>query len=356
MSMKNLLSKWWQPTLLGLDIGSSSIKAVQLKKTKEEFQLQHFGFAPLPPESIVNGGIFNSGNVINAIRGLCGLAKIQTKNVVLAINGHSLIIKKISVAEMTERELEEQLPWEAAHYIPDVSDVNMDYRILGHRPETNQMEILLVAAKMDMVNDYVAMVTEAGLDPVIVDVDALALENAFAMNYEVQEGNVVLINIGASTTNINILSGGKTAFVRVLSIGGNQFTEEIQKQFNISLDEAEALKLGGEMPENEHAILPQEVDKILCSVAGSLAAEIQKSIDFYSATTIDANIAKIYLSGGTSKIAQVKDVLENRLGLPFEIMDSFKKIQIDKKQFDVDFLKRISPMAAAAVGLASREL
>src|SRR5881394_887707 len=207
---------------LGLDIGSSSVKLVQLKEAKRGYILDAFGVAPLPPEAIVDGALMNSTAIVEAIRGLVAQYKLKNREVAIGVSGHSVIIKKISMPRMTQEELEESIQWEAEQYIPfDVKDVNIDTQILNPdaNDATGQMDVLLVAAKKDMINDYTTVVSEAGLYPVVVDVDAFAVQNMFYVNYDIPEREtVVLINAGASVVNINIIAGGMTVFTRDVTI------------------------------------------------------------------------------------------------------------------------------------------
>ena len=237
-----------------------------------------------------------------------------------------------------------------------MKDVNIDTQILN--PEANdatgQMDVLLVAAKKDMINDYTTVVSEAGLAPVVVDVDAFAVQNSFNVNYQLPDKEtVVLINAGASVVNINIISNGITVFTRDVTIGGNQFTEEIQKQLNVSYEEAEALKIGGGRQDTD-AVVPQEVERVMGSVAEQVAGEIQRSLDFYAGTAADANFSRVYLSGGTAKIPALFKTIESRVGVPVEILNPFKNIEIDNRRFDPAFIMDVAPVAAVAVGLSLR--
>src|SRR5512133_2933609 len=221
---------------VGLDIGSSSVKLVQLKEKRGGFALQAFGSAPLPPEAIVDGALMNSSAIVEAIQ------KLKVREVAIGVRGHSVIIKKIALPRMTQEELDESIQWEAEQYIPfDVKDVNIDTQILTPEGDAaGQMDVLLVAAKKDMINDYTSVCAEAGLTATVVDVDAFAVQNAFEANYEAMgDDTVVLVNVGAAVSNINVISRGVTTFTRDITMGGNAFTEEIQKQLNISYDEAE---------------------------------------------------------------------------------------------------------------------
>ena len=347
---------------LGLDIGSTSVKMVLLKEQRKRgelsYALQSFGMKPLPPEAIVDGALMNSTAIVQALQELMSELKIKNKEVAIGVSGHSVIIKKIQMPRMSQEELEESIQWEAEQYIPfDVKDVNIDTQILdaGGNDATGQMDVLLVAAKKDMINDYTTVVSEAGLAPVVVDVDAFAVQNMFNVNYDMPEKEtVVLINAGASVVNINIIANGVTVFTRDVTIGGNQFTEEIQKQLNVSYEEAEALKIGGNRADAD-AVVPQEVERVLASVAEQVAGEIQRSLDFYAGTAADANFSKVFLSGGTAKIPALFKTIEARVGVPVEILNPFRKIDVDNRKFDPAFIMDVAPMAAVAVGLALRK-
>jgi len=340
---------------LGLDIGSSSVKLVQLKEKKGGYALEAFGVSRLPPETIVDGALMNSAAVVQAIQELLAEHKVKARDVAIGVRGHSVIIKKISLPRMSQDELDESIQWEAEQYIPfDVKDVNIDTQILTPAADAaGQMDVLLVAAKKDMINDYTSVCAEAGLQAAVVDVDAFAVQNAFETSYDLAPGEtVVLINVGASVANINILAGGTTTFTRDVTLGGNTFTEEIQKQLNISYDEAEALKVGGQGETD--AVVPQEVERVIQGVAEQLAGEIQRSLDFYAATAADNRIARVYLSGGTARIPALFKIIEQRAGVPVEVLNPFKTIEIDHKKFDPMLLTQSAASAAVAVGLALR--
>jgi type IV pilus assembly protein PilM len=340
---------------VGLDIGSSSVKLVQLKEKRGGFTLQAFGAAPLPPEAIVDGALMNSAAIVQAIQELVAQHKVKTRDVAIGVRGHSVIIKKISLPRMTQEELDESIQWEAEQYIPfDVKDVNIDTQILTPEADAaGQMDVLLVAAKKDMINDYTSVCAEAGLTATVVDVDAFAVQNAYEANYEVDAGQaVVLINVGSAVSNINVIARGVTTFTRDITMGGNAFTEEIQKQLNISYDEAEALKVGGQGESD--AVVPQEVERVIQAVADQMGGEIQRSLDFYASTAADGRIARVYLSGGTARIPALFKVIEARAGVPVEILNPFKNVEVDNRKFDPAFILAAAPSAAVGVGLALR--
>ncbi len=340
---------------VGLDIGSSSVKLVQLKEKKGGYVLVAFGAAPLPPEAIVDGALMNSAAIVQAIQELVAQHKVKTKEVAIGVRGHSVIIKKISMPRMSQEELDESIQWEAEQYIPfDVKDVNIDTQILTPDGDAaGQMDVLLVAAKKDMINDYTSVCAEAGLTATVIDVDAFAVQNAFEANYDSSPSDtVVLVNVGAAVSNINVISRGVTTFTRDITMGGNAFTEEIQKQLNISYDEAEALKVGGQGETD--AVVPQEVERVIQAVADQMGGEIQRSLDFYASTAADGKITKAFLSGGTARVPALYKVVEARAGVPVEILNPFKNVEIDNKKFDPGVIVAAAPSAAVGVGLALR--
>lgn len=341
--------------VIGLDVGSSSIKLVELGETKNGYKLQNLGILPLPPEAIVDGALMDSVTIIDTIRELINNTKTKTKDVVASVSGHSVIVKKISLPVMSETELEESIQWEAERYIPfDINDVNIDFQIFGSSSENPEvMDVVLVAAKKDIINDYVSVITEAGLNPVVIDVDAFAIENMLEVNYEIERDEAVAIaNVGASITNINILKNSMTAFTRDIFKGGNQITEEIQRQLHIDYEEAEKIKLGSKIDVTSQPI----IQNVLREASESLAMEIGNSIEFFQSTTTYEKINKLYLSGGGAKIKDFDIILQQQIGIPVEIVNPFKKIEYSEKNFDLEYLREIGPMMAVGVGLATRKV
>jgi len=279
---------------------------------------------------------------------------IKTRNTVASISGHPVIIKKITMPLTSDEELEESIKFEAEQYIPfDLEEVNIDFQILNVDDEkSDQMNVILVAAKKVMIDDYTKLLTDAGLKPMILDIDVFALENAFEMNYSIEENqNVALIDIGASTISINITKDGVSTFTRDVFLGGNQITEELQKQFGISFEEAEDIKTGKDIdaPEFQGG---RDVVKQGCD---NIASEIQKSLDFYSSSSYDS-INKIYLSGGTAKNAYLRDIIEEKANIPTEVIDCIRNIKYDENAFDPEYIKDITALASVGIGLALRRL
>jgi type IV pilus assembly protein PilM len=346
--------------LVGIDIGTHTVKLVQLKKAGKGYQLLNFGVMPLMPESIVDGTITNPSAVVEAIRNLVHMEKIKTKEVATAISGQSVIVKKIRVPEMTDKELAENIQWEAEQHIPfEISDVNIDFQrippsdISGAGAD-GQTDVLLVAARKSKIEDYQNLLIESGLHPVVIDTDIFALENEFEVNNEVEDDSVVvLVDIGASTTNINILKGNLTLFQRDIAIGGNIYTANIRKELGVTYEQAENLKMGIGF---DAKVGKDDVLPLMATVSGEICEEIQRSLEFFRSTTSDTTIERMVLSGGCSLIKGLDQFLSNRLGLPVELADPFRNIQYSEKTFDPEYIQAMAPVAAVGVGLALRRM
>ena len=338
---------------IGLDIGSSCVKAVQLRRKNAGWALHAFGMQPLVPQTIVDGTIMDQSAVSEAVRQLWSRLKLKQKEVAIAIAGHSVIIKKIAVPMMRPEELAANIRNEAEHHIPfGRDDVEIDYHVTNPATASGQTELLLVAAKKEVVADYIQVVKDAHLSPQVVDVAAFASQNGFEVNYTLDpRETIVLINIGAAISNINIVRSSVSLFTRDVTIGGNAFTEEIQKQMGIASDEAEAYKVGGN--QTEDGVVPQEVLRVMEGVAEVMAGEFQRSLDFFLATTAEANVTRIVLAGGTSKVTSLHRAIERRSRLPVEVADAWRRVEIDPS-LDRTYLAAHAPEALIGVGLAMR--
>jgi type IV pilus assembly protein PilM len=340
--------------MIGLDIGSRHIKAVQLNEVSEGYQLERLGITTLQPELIVDGSILDSMRVVEAIKELIANSDIKIKDTTIGVSGHSsVIIKRISLPKMSEDELNESIKFEAEQYIPfDIEDVNLDFQILSSTEADNQMDVLVVAVKKDKINEYVSVVKDAGLNPVIVDVDTFALENTFETNYDVTaEENIALVSVGASMINMNILKGGISVFTRDSSVGSNLLTEALQKEFTISYDNAEKLKRG----ETVEGIPQEDVSSVIISTSEEIIAEISRSFDYYKSTTSPEEINEIIFSGGGALVKDFAPLLSERIGISIKIIEPFNHISVPDT-FDRAYLKKIEPIVSVAVGLALRRI
>ena len=338
-------------SIVGLDIGSSCIKAIELKRSKGEIVVSHLGVEPLASDIVVDSMIVDSGSVSSAISKIFGEHSIKTKAVATSVSGHSVIVKKISVQPMSEGELAESITTEAAQHIPfDIADVNVDFDILN--PDNGaQMDVLLVAVKKDKILNYTNVLSLAGKAPAVVDIDAFALQNCYEYNYQPHhDSTVALLNLGASVMNINIVKGATPLFTRDVSVGGNQYTDSLQKELDLSFDDAESLKLGRKVGTvSEDAKLP-----ILQQVTEIIVLEIQKTFDFFRATASGEHIERIYLAGGSSRVPGLVEALRQEFSLPVEVLNPFQRIIPPTDSMEHDILEQNPGQLAVAVGLALR--
>ncbi len=340
--------------IVGLDIGSRSIKAAEIVETKQGLSLKRFGIVDIAHGAIEEGTINDPETVAESIRQLFKSYNIKETNVAVSIGGYSVIVKKISVQTMDEEKLQETIHFEAEQYIPfDISDVNLDFQILGES-ESNpgQMNVFLVAAKKEMVNDYINLVNLAGLNPCIVDVEAFALQNAIEANYDLQNENTALIDIGASKTSLNILKGNSSLFMRDVSLGCGQINQKIMSLIECSFEEAEQLKYG----DKPDRLTQEDLKGIISSVVTDWCTEIRRALDFFYSTYPEDQIKRIILSGGGANIDEFRELLATEASAEVESINPFKNLKIDKKHFDDAFIKQIAPQAAISMGLAMRKV
>ncbi len=342
---------WFGPsTQIGVNIGTSSVKIAELKKSGKSYQLVHFGIAQLPDEAIVNREIVNHMAVVDTIRGLVSQLKIKGQSITTSLSGPAVIVKKLLLEQTPINELEDAILWEAEQYIPfDINEVVFDYQILNKSGPEGKMEVLLVACKRSMVDNYVAVLKDAGLNISCVDVDHFALQNTFELNYP-PETPAALVDIGASSLKLVICAGGVPLFSRDSAVGGKTLTTEIQRHLNLSYQEAEILKIDG----NTQGQLPQEVTDLTHVMAENFASEIKRSLDFFIASNLGTTVSYILLGGGSSRLPQLPKLVEDACGLPTQVLNPFQKISYDSKIFNEDYIQGIAGTASIPIGLALR--
>ena len=401
--------------VIGLDIGSHAVKLVAMKPQHGDnsYQLTHFGIAELPSESIVEGAVVRPGDVAQVIRDLLSNNKIKGAKIATAVSGHAVIVRRVTMPRMDEAELRESIVWEAEEYIPfDVDDVNLDFAILEENEEANEMDVVLVAAKRDRIDEFIAVIEEAGRDPVIVDVDAFALQNAFELNYpERQHEDLALLNMGASVIHAAVLEEGRPVFWRDITLGVRQYVAALQREFMLDYFDAEEVLRragGGGGDENDQmdaelagweddkdddysyeddgvdggledtiekdaageeaaagkdddavggirdASRDPRVQEVVGEVSERLITEIKKTFDFYHAQSMRERFDAIFLAGGGAHVADLTQRLEQRRGTPVELLDPLRRVSIPTKSFDPEYVRSIAPQAAVAVGLAMR--
>ncbi len=341
-------------TVAGLDVGSSSIKMVELDGKMNSLNLVGLGFENLPDDTIVDGQIMELNVVSSVIQSICANHQMTAQQVVTGVSGHSVIIKNIVLPPMSREELEESIDWHAEEHIPyDLADVSLDYQVTSETAEATT--VLIAACKRERIDNMKQAVQLAGKQPVVIDVDTFALQNCYEVNYQPDNSQVVaLLNIGASTMNVNIVQGNRSLFTRDITVGGSQFTDVLQRSLGISYQQAEAVKRG--VMDAAEGVEEKSIEPLINDVTEIVAMEIQKTFDFYRATTEESEVVvqKVLISGGGSKLAGLAQELSKRLELPVEVLDPFRNIKVDTRKFDPDYLSEIMPEMAVAVGLAVR--
>jgi type IV pilus assembly protein PilM len=338
----------------GLDVGSSSIKMVELDGKANNLNLVSFGFENLPGDTIVDGQIMELNVVSDVIQNVCSSHQINADKVVTGVSGHSVIIKNIVLPPMSREELEESIDWHAEEHIPfDLSEVSLDYQITGESQDG--MHVLIAACKRDRIDNIRQAIQLSGRQPVIIDVDTFALQNCYEHNYQPSDNEVVaLLNIGASTMNVNIVKGVRSLFTRDITVGGSQFTDVLQRNLGLSYQQAEAVKRG--VTNAAEGVEEKSIEPLMNNVTELVANEIQKTFDFYKQTGEDkqAVVQKILISGGGSKLSGLAGDLSRKLELPVEVLNPFRNINVDSSKFNPEYLNEFMPEMAVAVGLAMR--
>lgn len=339
--------------LVGLDIGSSSVKAVELTKSKKGYQVTGFASEGLGQDAVVDGAIMDAPAVAETIKKTIGAGKFKPKGVATGVSGHSVIVKRVVVPAATEAELEASIEMDAEQYIPfEIAEVNLDYQVVGPGTTSGDepgFEVVLVAAKKDKIQNQTSVISLAGRSPEVVDIDAFALQNVFEANYTVDPAaTIALLNIGASLMNINITKGGMPLFIRDVSVGGNQYTDILQKELQLNFQEAEDLKLGKSGESEAEMVQP-----LLESITEMLVMEVQKTFDFFRETYPSETITQVLISGGTSHMVGLAERIQATFSYPTEVLNPFKSITVAPK-LDVAKITSLGPALAVAVGLALR--
>jgi type IV pilus assembly protein PilM len=343
--------------LVGLDIGSSSVKVCELqnvgKKNGNRFQLQKLGAAQIPPDSIVDGDIMDSNAVVGAIRRVLSEQKIKAKEVAISVSGQQVIVKKVTLQIMSQSELVESIRWEAESFFPTGQSLDsyaLDYAVIEERRSEGNMDVLLVACRKDKLESYISCAVQAGVRPILVDLDVFALQNVFEANTDPggYEEVVALVNIGANFTNLCMMIGQKSVFWRDILFGGNRFTEKIMDDWSVTREGAEDLKQGIPAESRE----PSEVESSLTAVSDSFADELSRNTEFFKSNFKVDRLDRIVLAGGGSKVPSLAGVLKDRFRVAVEMLDPFKEIEDGKGGFDAE---EIGCAASVVVGLALRQ-
>lgn len=340
---------------VGLDVGSSLIKVVEVDHSKDEPVLTKYGIIKLPPEAIVEGELMDQTLVIEGIQECMTKAGIESHNVITAVSGRAVIVKKVVMDKMNPDDAKEAIFWEAEQHVPfDIDDVCLDFQILNEDVGANQMEILLVAAKKEMVNTHAGLVREAGLNPLIIDVDSFAIQNAVEATSEFDDDRglvTALVNIGSDVTNINIVQNNVPYFTRDLSVGSNVFVEAVQREMGVTFEEAEALISGTEEIDDT-----ERFHDIIAQAANDISMGIERSIAFLKTAGDAENIDRVILSGGGARVPALKEILAERHDVDITTNDAVSRVARGEDLFESggDDAERVGPLLTVALGLALR--
>lgn len=338
--------------ILGLDIGSQTIKMVELNVASKGISLENFAMLPTPTDCISNGQITDPTALSVCIKNLIKELKAKSKNLITGMSGSSVIIKKITIPRVDAKVLKETIRFESEQYIPfDINSVALTYVPLQTNDSPEAMDVLIVAAQNEFLIQYVEAVSLSGLTCSVMDVNNFALANCFELNYGVFPGETIgIMNFGHETTNFVVISNGEVIFCRDLGVGGVNFSNEIARSLGVTQAEAESFKLsavsGMDVPDEVHSIMSLETERFV--------EEIKNSYDFFLASNPQSTINRYYFSGGTGQNLQLIEKVAQIMQLPFEKMDPFKKIKVDTKKFNLNYLSQISSYAPIAIGLAAR--
>ncbi len=333
---------------IGLDIGSGFVKVVEVDHSGDQPEVARVAMRPLLPEAIVEGEILDYGLVADAVRGLFQETGLKGADVVTAIGGHDVIIKKIEMARMKESEAREVIRWEAEQHVPfDIKSVEIDFQILDPHGDGRTMEVLLVAAKRELVDNKVGLLQDAGVTPRVIDVDAFALHNAFEHNYpEHLEGIIALVNVGHETTNVNILENGVPILTRDIPFGSRKIREDLQRERGLTAEQAEDVVQGRQTLDDLDAFVAQSADEV--------AVGIERASAFLMTRDDGATLGKIFLSGGGARIPGMVRTLAERMGVETELVNPFERVPVQPGAAAGISIDEAAPMLLLPLGLALR--
>jgi type IV pilus assembly protein PilM len=345
----------FRPPVVGLDIGSSAVKAVVLKRGRNGWSLVAAGEAPMPEGSLQDGAAAVPTAVIDAVDSVFETLRIKRARVAAALSGHAVIVKRLSLPAMSQAELSEAIPWEAEQYIPfDLSEVQLDYQVVnaGTEAAKSALDVLLVAAKRDRIDDRASVIAQTGRKPVVIDIEAFALANAYQMNYpERSDPFSALIHIGRSVMIVCLLERGEPIFTRDISIGGQLHLDALMRELgSLGVDETTAKRiLQGQFPND---VSPEQVATVLREASSHLVLEVRKTVDFYRATAPVEKLSRIVISGGAWQAVGLVDLLNSEFGAPVDVFDPFRQVARPSRGVGIDVA---GPAYAVAVGLAMRQ-
>lgn len=336
--------------VVGVDIGSNSIKVVELEEIGTKYHLKNIGEAPISQGSIVNKTIQNTEEISHVLSALIDDLDIETDDAAVSISGEPVLLRRVSLPYMSDAELKKSIKWEIEQFNPEApKDYNYDYQVISSQNSHDKLDVLIVAANKNVTKDYLSIITNVGLNPVVIDLDVFSLQGIYEVNYPEAEGLLALVNIGASVTNILIVDNGESVFARDLLIGGNHYTNLIMDQLDLSYEDAEEVK------HNQRVGLSgPDIDKISINFINSISNEIKRTLEYFSNTHSKENVKRIMIGGGSSSLQGLKEVLSESTDAYVGILNPFRNIHYNEDNFDPEYIRDISPKMIVATGLALR--
>ncbi|MGB2691035.1 MAG: type IV pilus assembly protein PilM [Thermodesulfobacteriota bacterium] len=334
--------------VLGIDIGSNSIKLVELEEIGTKYHLKNIGEALLDKGAIVNKVIENPEAISNALSRLIDDLEIESDDAAVSISGDPVLLKRVSLPYMTNAELKKSIKWEIEQLGSNATkDYTHDYQVISAQNSRDKIDVLIVAANKNVTKDYLSIITNVGLNPVIIDLDVFSLESMYEVNYPESEGLLALVNIGASVTNILIVDGGESVFARDLLIGGTHYTDLIMDQLTLTYEEAEEVKHN-----QRGGVTDPVIEQIANKFIQSISNEIKSTLEYFSTAHSKESVKRIMIGGGTASLPGLKDALSKIAGSYVGLLNPFRNINYSKEVFDPEYIEDISPKMIVATGLA----
>lgn len=338
--------------VIGVDIGSSTIKVAEMEYSNNKATLLSFSSAPTPTGSLNSGEIANAEALSIVIRNLIAEIRSKRKNICAGLWGAGVIVKKITIPRVEKKMIADQLRWEAEQYLPfDINTISLGYHVINPTGTNDTMDVLLIAAQHEIVNQYKNLASSAGLELAVLDVSGFAIANIFEFNYGKLEDSIGILNIGSSITNFIVISQGETIFSRDVTVGGFSYTNEISKELGITLPEAESLKLTA----GQAGSVPEDVSKVIATTNDLVTDEIRNSIEFFVGGNNGVGFTKCFVTGGSSAIPGLKESISQAANIQLEVLNPFQKIK-PGKALRSDYLEQISPFCTVAMGLGIRKV
>lgn len=335
-------------TVLGIDIGSNSIKLVELEEIGIRYNLKNIGETPLAQGAIVNKTIENPEAISNSLLNLIDELEIEADDAAVSISGEPVLLRRVSLPQMSNSELKKSIKWELEQISSQVpNDYTYDYQVISTKNSYDKIDVLIVAASKNVTKEYLSIITNVGLNPVVIDVDVFSMESMYEVNYPESQGLVALVNIGASVTNLVIIDNGESVFARDLLIGGSSYTDLIMERLKLTYDEAEEVKHNLRV-----ASADPEIDLLTSKFINSISLEIKETLDYFSTAHGYENVKRIMIGGGTANLPGLKDTLSEITESYVGILNPFRNINCSQEAFDPEYLQDISPKMTVATGLA----